>query len=221
MVPALVGILVSFGFVAGIGAVLFRCAGRWDLPMFWSYLGVWIAGSVIGATMMDPGLVKERLRPGPGGKDYLSALLIAPVALGQFAAAGLDVGRFHWSDTVPLGVQVVGLLTVAGAFAVMLWASVVNRFFSSVIRIQTDRGHRVVTDGPYRIVRHPAYAAAPFFFVGTGVALGSWIAALIGVVLILPVIRRTAQEDRTLRAELDGYAAYAERVRYRLLPGVW
>jgi protein-S-isoprenylcysteine O-methyltransferase Ste14 len=135
--------------------------------------------------------------------------------------AGLDVGRFHWSDRVPLAVQLLGLVALAAAMAVMTWAVAVNRFFSSAIRIQIDRGHHLVMAGPYRYVRHPAYACAPFLVVGGGLALGSWLAALLGLIAFLPLLRRTAQEDRTLREQLDGYAEYARKVRYRLLPGVW
>ena len=84
-----------------------------------------------------------------------------------------------------------------------------------------DRGHHLVTSGPYRFVRHPAYAAFPFLMVGGGLALGSWLAALIGLLLVLPVLRRAAWEDRVLREQLEGYAAYARQVRYRMFPGVW
>jgi protein-S-isoprenylcysteine O-methyltransferase Ste14 len=90
-----------------------------------------------------------------------------------------------------------------------------------VIRIQTDRGHRLVTSGPYAYVRHPAYAVAPLLLVGGGVVLGSWLAALFGFPMVLPILRRTVREDRVLRERLAGYAAYAEKVRYRLLPRVW
>jgi protein-S-isoprenylcysteine O-methyltransferase Ste14 len=103
----------------------------------------------------------------------------------------------------------------------VLWAMAVNRFFSSVIRIQTDRGHHLITTGPYRYVRHPAYAVCIFLFVGGGLALGSWLAALLGLAMTAMIVRRTALEDRTLREQLEGYAAYAEKVRYRLLSGVW
>lgn len=215
------GVVAGLLFVAGLGAVLFAAAGRRDLPMFWAYLGIWAASAVIGPLVVDPSLIRERLRPGPGGKDYAQTLAFVPLGLAQFVTAGLDVGRFHWSDGVPRTIQVVGLIATASAFAVGLWAQAVNRFFSSVIRIQTERGHHVVTTGPYRFVRHPAYAVSPLLFVGTGLALGSWLAALIGLGLFLGVLRRTAEEDRTLRAELDGYAAYAAKVRYRLFPGVW
>src|SRR5262245_10012236 len=222
MVKALVlGTLNGVAFLALLGALLFGGAGRWDLPLFWAYLGVWAAAVLAGAFVADPTLARERLRPGPGGRDYLTVVVLTPLWLGQHVVAGLDVGRSHWSDTVPLAVQVLALVAVAAALAVTVWAVAVNRFFSSVIRIQADRGHRLVTGGPYRYVRHPAYAAAPFLLVGGGLALGSWLAALVGLLLVLPILRRTAREDRTLREQLEGYAGYAQRVRYRLLPGVW
>ena len=215
------GLLSGVLFVAMFGALSFGCAGRWDLPLFWAYLGVWSAACLVGPLVVEPTLIKERLRPGPGGEDYLTAILFTPLWLGQHAVAGLDVGRFHWSDTVPLAVQIVALLVMVAALAVMLWAVAVNRFFSSVIRIQTDRGHHLVRGGPYGYVRHPAYAASPFLLVGGGLALGSWLAALLGLLLVLPILRRTAREDRVLREHLEGYDAYAEEVRYRLFPGVW
>ena len=90
-----------------------------------------------------------------------------------------------------------------------------------MVRIQTDRGHHLVTSGPFRYVRHPAYAAFPFLMVGSGLALGSWLAALVGLLLVLPVLRRTALEDRVLREKLEGYSTYARQVRYRMFPGVW
>jgi protein-S-isoprenylcysteine O-methyltransferase Ste14 len=217
----LAGLLGGLAVVTFLGALLFGCAGRFDLPMFWAYLGVWTASVLVSIWLVDPTLITERMRPGPGAKDYGLTLAFLPLSVGQFIVAGLDVGRFHWSDSVPPVVQAIGLLAVGAALAVFVWASVVNRFFSSVIRIQTERGHRVITSGPYRVVRHPAYAVAPLLFVGTGLALGSWLAALAGLPLELFVLRRTIHEDRVLRQELEGYAAYAQRVRYRLIPGVW
>src|SRR5271166_409143 len=93
------GILGSAATLALMGAVLFGSAGRWDLPMFWACLGVWTASTLGGMFVVDPALIKERMRPGPGGKDYLSVFVLIPLWLGQCAVAGLDVGRFHWSDT--------------------------------------------------------------------------------------------------------------------------
>jgi protein-S-isoprenylcysteine O-methyltransferase Ste14 len=215
------GILSGVIFLVVFGAVLFGCAGRWDLPWFWAFLGLWAASMVIGMFVSDPTLIQERLRPGPGGRDCLVAVVIVPLWLAQFVVAGLDVGRYHWSDTVPPVLQAIGLLATAAALAVVTWAVAVNRFFSSVVRIQTDRGHQLITSGPYRYVRHPAYAVCVFLFAGGGLALGSWLATLFGLLLVVPILRRTALEDRVLREQLEGYADYAQKVRYRLFPGVW
>jgi protein-S-isoprenylcysteine O-methyltransferase Ste14 len=218
---AVLALLGGVVFLALIGALLFGCAGRWDLPWFWAYLGVWAVAIVVATPLVDPGLIRERMRPGPGGQDFAIAYAVIPLWLGQYVIAGLDVGRFHWSDIVPLAVQVVAFVMMVAATAVLVWAEVVNPFFSTVIRIQTERGHRVITSGPYRYLRHPGYAALPFLFAGGGLVLGSWLAALIGLVMCLPMLHRTAREDGILREQLEGYAAYAQKVRYRLFPGVW
>ena len=217
---AVLGLVNSLVGGAMFAALLFGCAGR-ALPFFWAYLGVWAVVFVAGTLVADPTLGKERLRPGPGGKDYLTNVVLLILWVGQFVVAGLDVGRFHWSDSVPLAGQVVGLVVMAAAWRSWCGPWLVNRFFSSVIRIQTDRGHHLITNGPYRYVRHPGYAAAPYLLIGGGLALGSWLAALLGLLMALLLMRRTFLEDRILREQLDGYAAYAEKVRYRVLPGVW
>jgi protein-S-isoprenylcysteine O-methyltransferase Ste14 len=214
----LAGLIV---FLAATAAVVFLCAGRWDLPFVWAYFGLWLAAGVAGSLLADPGLARERMRPGPGGSDYLLLIATIPMWFAHFALAGLDVGRLHWTDTVPLPVQALCLAGVAAGLAVMIWAVVVNRFFSSVIRIQRDRGHQVVRAGPYRYVRHPGYAAGLLLFLCSGPALGSWMAALPIVLMIALFLRRTILEDRVLREQLEGYADYAQKVRYRLLPGVW
>jgi len=113
---------------------------------------------------------------------------------------------------VPPAVQIIALLAMAAGVAVVVWAEAVNRFFSSVIRIQTERGHHVITTGPYRYLRHPGYAACPYILIGGGLVLGSWLAALIGVIMFLPILRRTAEEDRMLHDQLEGYAAYAQKM---------
>jgi protein-S-isoprenylcysteine O-methyltransferase Ste14 len=209
------------GFLVVYGALLFGCAGRWDLPMFWAYLGVWAGTLLVAVPAVDPTLIQERIRPGPGGKDYVTAIVLTPLWLGQSVVAALDVGRHHWSDTVPVAVQLLALLVMAAGAAVTVWAEVVNRFFSPVIRIQTERGHHVITTGPYRYLRHPGYAAGTLLFFSGAVVLGSWLGILIGLSMIPPILVRTIREDRILREQLEGYAAYAEKVRYRLLPGVW
>jgi protein-S-isoprenylcysteine O-methyltransferase Ste14 len=221
LLKRLLGVLAGTAFLAALGAVLFGCAGRWDLPFFWAYLGLLEASLVASGLLADPGLARERLRPGPGGKDYVTVVVFLPLWLGSFVVAGLDVGRFHWSDSVPPALQAVGLVLFAAAIVVETWAVAVNRFFSSVVRIQRDRGHHVITTGPYRYVRHPGYAGALLLFLGGGLTLGSWLALLLNLAMIPAMIRRTVIEDRSLRHELEGYASYAEKVRYRLIPGVW
>ena len=139
----------------------------------------------------------------------------------HWAFAGLDCGRLHISDSVPFALQIVALLAFALAWLVFVWAMHVNRFFSSVARIQSDRGHMVISAGPYRFVRHPGYSAALIAAVTSGVALGSWLSTCIAPLGIAALLRRTVVEDRLLRRELPGYAEYAARVRYRLVPGVW
>jgi protein-S-isoprenylcysteine O-methyltransferase Ste14 len=209
------------GFLAAFGALLFGCAGRWDLPMFWAYLGTWAASILVAVAVVDPTLIQERIRPGPGGKDYVTAIISTPLWLGQCVVAALDVGRYHWSDTVPQAVQLIALLAMAAGAAVVVWAEAVNRFFSPVIRIQTERGHHVITTGPYRYLRHPGYAAGSLLFFTGGLVLGSWLGALFGLIMVLPILVRTVREDRILREQLEGYRAYAEKVRYCLVPGVW
>jgi len=106
-------------------------------------------------------------------------------------------------------------------YALLTWAMVSNSFFSQIVRIQTDRGHAVVTRGPYRFVRHPAYVGMILFELGMASLLASWPALLVSGVCALLLILRTALEDRTLQTELPGYLDYARQVRYRLVPGIW
>src|SRR5262245_7163397 len=101
--------------------------------MFWAYLGVWAVLIVVGPLLVDPDLIRERMLPGPGARGLGTMFSFVPLWLGQYVIAGLDVGRFHWSDTVPLPLQLIGLLVMAAALAVTIWAQMVNRFFSSVI----------------------------------------------------------------------------------------
>ncbi|HEY7575427.1 MAG TPA: isoprenylcysteine carboxylmethyltransferase family protein [Thermoanaerobaculia bacterium] len=218
---ALPGVVAALAFVALLGGLLFGSAGRTDVPAFWAYLGVWAITMVPASFLVDPTLAAERASPGPGGQDYGMIPAVGLLWLVQHVSAGLDVGRYHWSDGVSPVLRTAALVAVAGGLVVMVWAMEVNRFFSSVIRIQRDRGHHVVTGGPYRWVRHPGYAAAPFLLVGSGLALGSWIATALGLFFLPLLVRRTVREDRILREQLEGYAAYAERVRWRILPGVW
>ena len=185
------------------------------------YLSILAAIILASLLVLDPGLLRERMRPG-GKRPPLGLHLFTIVLFLHWIVAGLDRGRFHWSDSVPLWIQALGLIAVAGGYALCFWAMAVNRFFSSVVRIQAERGQYVVTTGPYAYVRHPGYLGGILITVASGAALGSWLAAVLLVVLSLPfLLHRAVMEDRVLIAELPGYRNYARRVRWRLLPGIW
>jgi protein-S-isoprenylcysteine O-methyltransferase Ste14 len=204
-----------------LAATLFASAGRIDLPWFWAVLAVHSALLAAGMSSIDPDLRRERLRPGPGGRDRYLRLIALPFILAHLTVAGLDVGRFHWSRPMPTGIQALALIGYAAGMALAVYAMLNNRFFSPVVRIQHERGHTLVTSGPYRFVRHPGYVGAILASACGGVALGSWWSLVPLAPFAALFLRRTAVEDRMLRADLDGYAGYAERVRYRLVPGLW
>src|SRR3954451_6799130 len=203
-----------------------RQASRSRAPFVVAYVGLHVAATVLWLATVGrkhPGLVRERLRPGPGAKQTLTrdmSLLLPPMA-SHYLIAALDLRRLHWTDTVPPRGQVAGLLGMALALLIASWATWVNPFFSSVVRIQRDRGHRLVTDGPYRYVRHPGYTAMIGYLVCSGLALGSWLSLLPLPVSVAFLLHRTRLEDRVLADELEGYRDYAQRVRYRLLLGIW
>ena len=211
--------LVAFPIV--LLGVLFGSAGRLDLPWMWVYAGIMCCSALAACFLLEADLKAERMRPGPGEKDRLTIRLMLPVLLVHWVVAGLDVGRFHWSDGVPVAARLAGAAVMSATLALTVWAMRVNRFFSSAVRIQSERGHRLVTTGPYRFVRHPGYLAG---LVGTpagALVLGSWWAMAPLIVQVLALLRRTALEDRLLREELPDYEEYAHRVRYRLIPGIW
>lgn len=215
-----VRLVMALGATGGLGAAIFISAGGWRLPLVWAYLAIYTAIFGAGIMWMDAGLLRERMRPGAGADRVL-----IPVGQALFAGhvifAGLDIGRLHWSDTVPTFARVAALVVFAIGCALVVWPMLVNPFFSPVVRHQAERGHRVIDSGPYAVVRHPGYAGVALVCVSSGVALGSWLACVFTIAFLLLVIRRLRLEDDFLLATLPGYAAYAERVRYRLIPGIW
>jgi protein-S-isoprenylcysteine O-methyltransferase Ste14 len=207
-------VVLPLAVPAGVGVIIFASAGRWDLPFVWAILGVLAAFYLALAAFANPAMMRERLAPGPGNQDRLTRFL------GGGMLVGLDVGRFQRS-LVPWEVQVAGLVGYAAALGVLFWAMHANPFYSSVVRVQTERGQHAVAAGPYRFVRHPGYAATLFALLSGGVALGSWLAMLPILVFFGLFIRRTLLEDRLLQQELEGYAEYAQKVRYRLVVGLF
>ena len=203
------------------GAVFFLSAGRWDLPVAWAAIAVLGLLTTSGMVLIDAGLLKERMKPGPGGQDYFLIYMAKLLLLASLIIAGLDVGRFHWSDSVPLVARITGLAGFTLGMGVAVWSMATNPFFSSVVRLQAERGHHLITTGPYRFVRHPGYAGISVGVPCLALPLGSWLSILPMLAFCALVLRRTRLEERFLREKLEGYTSYAEQVRYRLLPGVW
>lgn len=203
-----------------IGVCLVGSAGQLDIMEFWEYLTVCALSSAVSVYGTDPELFKERLRPG-GQNLPRRYLWLALLPIVHWCIAGLDRGRYHWSDSVPDGLQAVGVVGFTFAIAMIVWAMHLNRFFSSVIRIQAERGHHVISTGPYRWVRHPGYAAMLLACLTSGLALGSWLSIVPMLAFIPFILYRTLAEDRILKRALPGYASYAEQVRYRLFPKIW
>jgi protein-S-isoprenylcysteine O-methyltransferase Ste14 len=205
-------------------------ASGWDFGWWqaWVFSVLIIAVSVGGriwAEQRHPGLLAERRRfeMAPGVKSWdevLAPLMAVSVSFPLFIVAGLD-HRYGWSPVFPTWLGIVGLIVIGVGYAFAGWALVENRFFSGVVRIQTDRGHVVCDSGPYRIVRHPGYAGNILPLPGIVLALGSVWTLIPAVVALIITIVRTALEDRTLQEELPGYRDYARRVRYRLIPGIY
>ena len=206
-------------------AVLFLSAGRLDYWQGWAFGGLNLALLVLNYLLMarSPDLLEERLRPGAGvkGWDRLYFLIITPLYFFTLALAALDRGRFGWSPSLPTAVPVAACLLYVLGQAAFLWAKRQNRFFATVVRIQTDRGQTVCQEGPYRIVRHPGYVGGLLFTLASPLLLGSLWGLIPAVLSSVLLVARTALEDVTLRRELPGYGAYCLRVRHRLVPGLW
>ena len=208
-------------FVLLNAVALFAAAGTVEIFDFWVYVAVFAGMMAASFAFLDPGLLRERMRPG-GQRPPLGLRLATLVLILHWVIAGLDRGRFHWSDSVPAWLRAASLIALAAGYGLAFWAMRVNRFFSSVVRIQSDRGQHVITTGPYRRIRHPGYLAGIVIIVASGIALGSWLATAILVVCGLPfLLRRAITEDRVLQAQLPGYRDYAAKVRWRVLPGIW
>jgi protein-S-isoprenylcysteine O-methyltransferase Ste14 len=202
----------------------------WDLRWWqaWMYSFVFLAAGIGGrlwAERRHPGLLAERqslekLRDAKPWDKVLAPLTAVSISLPLFIVAGLD-HRHGWSPVFPQWLNIIGLILVTIGYAFAVWALVENRYFASVVRIQTDRGHVVCDTGPYRILRHPGYAGNLLPLPGIVLALGSLWTLIPAVVALIIVVVRTALEDQTLHDELPGYREYARRVHFRLVPGIY
>jgi protein-S-isoprenylcysteine O-methyltransferase Ste14 len=225
MRKAILGILFLILYFGVSAAIYFASAGRTDLPFAWAYFGTNLGMGIIFSIileMVNPGLIAERFKPGPGEQDRFFKIGISILTLLMLIVAGLDVGRYHWSGLVAPWLQIAALVVVVLGYLFMAWATLANRFFSSAVRLQSDRGQVVVDSGPYRFVRHPGYLGAIPYLAFGGLALGSWLATVVaGVPMIALLLRRTLLEDKMLQEGLSGYKDYTTRVKYRLAPGIW
>lgn len=226
MTPAIRKRLVQIGFLVLIQAVaLFASVWKWNWWNAWAYLGEYLAFLAFNAVVLLRGykeLVEERSQIGEGAKgwDKIIGLLTGVGGFAIIILAGLDE-RFGWAGSIPLWVQVGAFLLLGLSYPLFTWAMVSNKFFSTIVRIQKDRGHTVQTGGPYRYVRHPGYASLLVSYLMIPLALGSLWACIPMVLLVANLFLRTTLEDRTLQNELAGYKEYTGVVRYRLIPGIW
>jgi protein-S-isoprenylcysteine O-methyltransferase Ste14 len=207
--------------------VLFVVAGRIDLPMFWLYVVLrFVLALAFGLInwLRDPSLYAERAQASKrgGGNDSRAWRMInrgLPFLI--LIVAGLDVGHFHWTDTVPFPLQIVGVLGTVFGTLIVAWAMRENTFFSTIVRIQKDRGQRVITSGPYRFVRHPGYLGMLLRFTFSSLILGSWAAVAVATLFMPVYMVRIKKEEPVLLDQLEGYRGYAARVRYRMIPVLW
>jgi protein-S-isoprenylcysteine O-methyltransferase Ste14 len=211
--------------IFAMGVALFWSAGRLDWWAAWAAIAVQlVCMTALGIVILrfQPDLMEERLKPPKGAKawDRTIMSLMRLTQLARYIIAGLDQ-RYGWTAGFPVSIQIAACLGCVLGFALLEWALANNAFFSQIVRIQSERGHTVARGGPYRFVRHPGYLGMVLFELAMPTLLDSGWALLVsgGCALLWTV--RTALEDRTLQAELPGYAAYARQVRYRLLPGIW
>jgi protein-S-isoprenylcysteine O-methyltransferase Ste14 len=219
-------ILLRFLIYAVLMIVAWRLtSGTWASWQAWLYISVDVGLGLLAAAWvpLTAELEEERTTIKAGIKKW-DKYIVLPLSLwfpfGLIITAGLDY-RFGGSGNFALSLTIAATFLAISGRVFSTWAAASNTFYSRFVRIQSDRGHQVVESGPYAIIRHPGYCGLLIFLLGAGVILGSWWTLLGNMLVSGILIVRTALEDHTLRVELDGYAAYAERVRYRLIPGLW
>ncbi len=211
-----------------ITSIPLLCTGDLGWWQAWVYAGTLFiigVGGRVAAEWRHPGLMAERVKFGKGQQvqpwdRLLSPLMAIAVVIPVLTVAGLD-HRFGWSPTFPLWANLLGIVLITLGYSFATWALVENRYFSSTVRIQLDRGHVLCDTGPYRFVRHPGYAGNILPLFGIVLGLGSLWTLIPAAFALFIIFVRTALEDRTLYDELPGYQDYTRRVRYRLIPGLY
>jgi protein-S-isoprenylcysteine O-methyltransferase Ste14 len=219
-------VLQNLIWIVAMGALLLVPAGTLHWPEAWVFLGTIAVLGISGGLWLaktDPALLAERMRPmmqhNQPAADKKFMLAFGFVALVWFLAIGVD-HRYHASD-VPLALQALGWITLVSSTGFIMWVMRENSFAAPVVKLQTERGHRVISTGPYAWVRHPMYSGTILFFIGAPLLLGSWWGLAMSPLFFLLFAIRADIEERALVAGLPGYADYTARVRYRLVPGLW
>jgi protein-S-isoprenylcysteine O-methyltransferase Ste14 len=208
-----------------MGVALFWSAGTISWWPAWASIAVmllWIIATAVVIIRSNPSLLAERLGPRKGAKVWDTTILsiLGMLQLARYIVAGLDQ-RYAWTGSFPLAAQITALFLCALGYALVVWATASNPFFSQVVRIQSERSHTVAANGPYHYMRHPAYLGAILYELTVSILLASWWALIISILNVILLVLRTALEDRALKSELAGYIEYAHQVRCRLLPGIW
>jgi protein-S-isoprenylcysteine O-methyltransferase Ste14 len=205
--------------------IIFISAGRIGYWQGWIYISICLLTTLASLLFMqiDDELINERSKPGEGTKKWdkliLAILFLAFIFMCMIA--GLDSGRFHWSPVFHSFCYIIGiLLTILGQILFFV-AQKQNKFFSSVVRIQTDRGHTICDTGLYSLVRHPAYLSQIISNIGFPLLFGSLWSIIPSLIAIALLILRTYLEDITLKNELEGYIEYSNKIRYKFIPGIW
>lgn len=171
----------------------------------------------------NPELLKVRMELWKRmAKPWDKAIVVLFIAdsIPLFVLPGLDAIRYQWSH-VPLPIKILGFAVMLVSSGLIFWVLKTNPYSSAAVEVQRERGHKPITTGPYRFVRHPMYVGAILWFISTPLALGSLITLIPATILALLIVLRTYLEDKTLHEELEGYAAYTQTVKYRLIPGIW
>ncbi len=204
------------------GLILFMAAGTIYWQWAWILLLLGVAMLAINFFVMPPELIEERGRRKKDAKKWdrvLTSVNIIPTIL-LYVSSGLDY-RFGWTGSINPIINVIGLVLTFSGSMLFTWSMISNRYFSTLVRLQFDRQHSVATAGPYKYIRHPGYVGYMVMSIATPIALGTLWALVFSGVTCLLFILRTFLEDDMLRKELEGYADYAEKVRYRLVPPIW
>jgi len=212
-------------FLALYAVVFFAIAGRVDIPQAWAFFaGYFLFSVTLALIVRDPNLFKERTKGARSVTQPWDRIILTVNSLGMigiFVVAALDIGRYAWEPQPANEIISAAFALFYTGGAILIWSMRTNTFFSTVVRIQEERGHRAITTGPYRFVRHPGYVGMLLMMLSTPLALGSYWALLSAFVAAAAMIARTAKEDALLQKELDGYSEFVEQTPSRLIPGVW